>query len=200
MENLKKNKAWIISGVVALVVILLIILLTVLAVTSTNPKQATEGMLTNLKAGEFEKAQEFVAGENELLSESAKELDTEIQKQLFNKLSWKFTNIVEEKDKEEATIEIEITNKDLKSIVREIIKEAVANNQMSKDELEKALTEALKNENVQTISTTATIQAIKEDKKWKIVDNEALEEAIMPSLDDAIKAIKAIDAIDALNG
>lgn len=200
MENLKKNKAWIISGVVALVVILLIILLTVLAVTSTNPKQATEGMLTNLKAGEFEKAQEFVAGENELLSESAKELDTEIQKQLFNKLSWKFTNIVEEKDKEEATIEIEITNKDLKSIVRQIIKDAVANNQMSKDELEKALTEALKNENAQTISTTATIQAIKENKKWKIVDNEALENAIMPSLDEAIKAIKAIDAIDALNG
>lgn len=200
MENLKKNKAWIISGVVALVVILLIILLTVLAVTSTNPKQATEGMLTNLKAGEFEKAQEFVAGENELLSESAKELDTEIQKQLFNKLSWKFTNIVEEKDKEEATIEIEITNKDLKSIVRQIIKDAVANNQMSKDELEKALTEALKNENAQTISTTATIQAIKENKKWKIVDNEALENAIMPSLDEAIKAIKAIDAMDALNG
>ena len=69
---------------------------------------------------------------------------------------------------------------------------------MSKDALEKALAEALKSEDVQTASVTAKLQAVKQDGKWKIEFNDELKSALMPSLEDAIKAIKAIDAIDAL--
>lgn len=194
--KLKKKSTWITTGIVTVVVILLIILFTIMAVTSTNPKQATEGLLTNLKAGEFEKAQEFVTGD-ELLLDSAKEFSVEIQKSLFDRLSWKVINITEEG--EHATVELEITNKDLKTIAKQVIKEAVANDSMSKDSLDNALANALNEENVQTTTSTAKLQAVKQEKKWKIEFNDELKTVLMPSIEDTINAMKAIDAINELS-
>ena len=191
----KKNNKWIVTVIVSVAVIILVVILTILMVNSSSPKKSIEGLLTNLKSGEFEKAQEFVIGDDALLS-SAQDLSVEIQKLLFDKLSWKINNIL--KDGNEAIIEIEITNKDLKSITKQILKDAFANEAMSKEQIENALTEALKGDNIQTTTISAKLKAIKEDK-WKIEANEELDVALIPSLENVIQSIKAMDILNNLN-
>ena len=107
-----KAKPWVASVVTVAVVLIIAAILTVMIVTSSDPKKSLDGLCTNLKAGDFEKAQEFLTGE-ELLANTG--FDTEEQALLFNKLGWKVKKVT--KDGTNATIEVEITNKNFKAIV-----------------------------------------------------------------------------------
>ena len=59
-EKNKSKKIWLSKILVVVVVLAIAVLLTVMIVTSSDPKKSTDGLLTNLKAGDFEKAQEFL--------------------------------------------------------------------------------------------------------------------------------------------
>ena len=182
--NGKTKKVSMITTVVAVIAIVaLVVILTILMVTSSNPKKTVDGLLTNLKAGDIEKAKEFITGENTMEGDMFNE---EGQKYLFDKLSWMVKNITE--DKESAIIEIEITNKDFKQIMtnlsQKIINLIFSGESITDEITTKYLTEELKNEEVQTTTLTATIQAVKEEGKWKIVGNEELTNALLPGLQD----------------
>lgn len=159
-------------------------------VTSSNPKKSVDGLLTNLKAGDFEKAQEFMTGDG-LVEEDA--FNEEGEKYLFDKLSWKITNITE--DKENATIELEITNKDFKTIItnysQKILKAVFGGENVTEETAGNYLVEELKNEGVQMTTATKTIQAVKEDGKWKIVGNDDLTNTLLLGLQDAMNAFQA---------
>ena len=180
----KTKKTSIITTVVAVIAIIaIVVVLTILMVTSSSPKKSVDGLLTNLKAGDIEKAQEFIAGDG-LVEDDA--FNEEVQKYLFDKLAWKITNITEEK--ENASIELEITNKDFKQIMtnlsQKIVNLILSGDSITDEVTTKYLTEELKNEDVQTTTLTATIQAVKEEGKWKIVGNDELTNALLPGLRD----------------
>ena len=184
-KKAKKNK-WIASAVLVVVVLAIAALLTVMIVTSSDPKKSTDGLLTNLKAGDFEKAQEFITGEDLLNNE---EFDSETQRLFFDKLAWKVTKVTTEGDN--ATIELEVTNKDFKVIISNYMQKALkaAFTGAGEQEIENYLMEELKNEQAQTTTVTKTIQAIKEDKKWKIVSNDELTDALLPGLQESINSL-----------
>ncbi len=190
MDKKTKKVSLITTGVAAVAIIALVVVLTILMVTSSNPKKSVDGLLTNLKAGDFEKAQEFMTGDG-LVEEDA--FNEEGEKYLFDKLSWKITNITEEK--ENATIELEITNKDFKTIItnysQKILKLVFGGENITEETAGNYLVEELKNEGVQITTATKTIQAVKEDGKWKIVGNDDLTNALLPGLQDAMNAFQA---------
>ena len=191
------KKSPVIPTVIVVVVVLLIaILLTVMIVTSSAPKKSLEALLTNLKAGDFTKAQEYVSGDLDLGTVNSNE---EAQKLLFNKLNWKI-NKVTEKDENNATVEVEITTKDFQTIINNYMKKALdavretitgggSTESFSSADFEKYFIEELKNENIQTTTITTTVNAVKEDNKWKIVSDDALYNAVLPGLQEAVNTL-----------
>ena len=185
-KKAEKKITWLPTALGVLIVVAVIILLTVMIVTTSSPKQAVDGLLNNLREGDFEKAKEFLSGED-LLEED--EYNEEIKDLFFDKLSWKVVKVTEEK--ETANIEIEITNKDFKTIMgnymAKVLKEALSGEQ-NQEKLENELMEELKNEETTTITSTQNMQAIKEGKKWKIVSNEQLINVLLPGFKEVTEA------------
>lgn len=183
----KKKKIPLVATLIGVVVVLVIaVLLTVMIVTSSDPKKSVDGLLTNLREGDFEKAQEFISGENLVNDE---EFGAETQKLLFDKMTGKVTKVTKDGDK--ANVEIEVTNKDFKTIVSNYMQKALkaAFSGATEQEIENYFIEELKSEQVQTTTVTKTIQTVKEGEKWKIVSNDELTEALLPGLQEAINSL-----------
>ena len=173
------------------VVILIIIAITLMIVLPSTPTKAVNGMLDALKAGDFEKAEEYVNYEelmNSAQLTNEEGFDLEAQKLLFNKLSWKINKVIEENDK--ANIEIEVTNKDFKTIIGNYLQVALKNvfsgSSVSEEEVQNKLLEELKKEDAQLTTITKNLTATKQDGNWKIEVNSELQEILFPGLADAI--------------
>lgn len=202
-DNKKQNKqgttkktAWITTLVTVVVVLLVAALLTVMIVTSSAPKKSLDAFLTNLKAGDFEKAQEYLSGDFTL---STDDLDQETQKLLFNKLNWEIGNVTENDDNT-ATIEVKITTKDFQAIVNnymqkalEAVKGAITGSEsdesFSSADFEKYFIEELQNEDIQTTTINTTVNAIKDGKDWKIVSDDSLINALLPGLQETVNSL-----------
>ena len=188
-EKNNTNKKSKIPAILTVVIVLAIVaLLTVLIVTSSDPKKSVDGFLTNLKAGDFEKAQEFATGDN-LLEDQ--EYSEETQKLLFDKISWKVKKVTAENDS--AKVEIEITNKDFSEVLQNyknkiwkdissVIGKTIDTSRYFEDEL--------KNENLGTKTITANIKLQKQDGKWKVVANNELANSLLPGLQESVNAIQ----------
>lgn len=160
-------------------------------VTSSDPKKTVDGFLTNLKSGDFTKAQEFVSENKDILSDEKFDQETEVL--LFDKMSWKITKITKEDDK--ANVEIEITNKNFDTIISNCMKKllgdfkSVLSGSSVEKNMEKYLTEELKNEQPEMKTVTKTIELVKEDKKWKVVSNDELIDSLLPGFQEAINEL-----------
>lgn len=194
-EKKSKKTPWIITAVTVVVVAILVVLLTYMIVTSSDPKKSADGLFMNLREGDFAKAREFISSDESFSSEILDDdLNPETQKLLFNKLSWKVNKINE--NGEEATIDIEITNKDFKTILSNVMQKTLKSafnkedsEETTEEVAENYLIEELKNDQVQTTTVTTTINAIKQDKKWKIVEDEELVKALLPGLEETINSL-----------
>lgn len=191
-EKNNTNKKSKIPAIITVIIVLAIVgVLTVLIVTSSDPKKSIDGFLTNLKAGDFEKAQEFATGDN-LLEDQ--EYSEETQKLFFDKISWKVKKVTAENDK--AKVEIEITNKDFEIIVQNCMKKLLSNfkavleGNVSEKSVEKYFVEELKSDNVQMKTETKTIELQKQDGKWKVVANNELANSLLPGLQESVNAIQ----------
>ena len=195
-KGTSKKTAWITTVVTVVVVLLVATLLTVMIVTSSEPKKSLEAFLTNLKAGDFEKAQEYLSGD---LTLSTNELDQETQRLLFDKLNWEIGNVTENDDNT-ATIEVRITTKDFQTIVNNYMQKALeavrgaitgsgSDESFSSADFESYFVEELQNEDIQTTTINTTINAVKEDKDWKIVSDDALVNALLPGLQETVDSL-----------
>ena len=190
----KNNKApWITTAIVVVVVLVIAALLTVMIVTSSDPKKSVDGLLTNLREGDFETANQFSSSEkststSEILNEN---LNQETQKLLFEKLSWKVLKVTENGN--EATVEIEVTNKDFKTILGNVmqkaLKAAFSGGELTEEASENYLLEELKNSEVQTATVTKTINLVKQDKKWKVIIDNEFVNAVLPGFQETINSI-----------
>ena len=191
----EKNKKapWITTAIVVVVVLVIAALLTVMIVTSSDPKKSVDGLLTNLREGDFETANQFSSSEkststSEILNEN---LNQETQKLLFEKLSWKVLKVTENGN--EATVEIEVTNKDYKTILGNVmqkaLKAAFSGGELTEEASENYLLEELKNSEVQTATVTKTINLVKQDKKWKVIIDNEFVNAVLPGFQETINSI-----------
>lgn len=186
-----KKASWIAPTITILLVLVVAALLTVMIVTSSDPKKTVDGFLTNLKSGDFTKAQEFVSENKDILSDG--KFDQETEALLFDKMSWKITKITKEDDK--ANVEIEITNKNFDTIISNCMKKllgdfkSVLSGSSVEKNMEKYLTEELKNEQPEMKTVTKTIELVKEDKKWKVVSNDELIDSLLPGFQEAINEL-----------
>ena len=96
---------------------------------------------------------------------------------------------------DEANVEIEITNKDFDTIISNCMKKllgdikSVLSGSSVEKNMEKYLTEELKNEQPQMKTVTKTIELVKEDKKWKVVSNDELIDSLLPGFQEAINEL-----------
>ncbi len=205
IENKKENKkegkeeakkTWIPTVITVVIVLLVAALLTVMIVTSSAPKKSLDALLTNLKAGDFEKAQQYLSGDMSLTTD---DLDQETQKLLFDKLNWKI-NKVTETDENNATIEVEITTKNFQTIVNNYMQKALeavrgaitggnSTESFSSQDFENYFIEELKNEQIETTTVTSTVNAVKEGKDWKIVSDDTLVKALLPGLEETVDSL-----------
>ncbi len=190
-KTASKKTHWVATTITIIAVLAVAALLTYMIVTSSDPKKTVDGFLTNLKAGDFAKAQEFISGDEDLLSDE--EFDDETKALLFDKLSWKVTKVT--KEDSEATVEVEVTNKNFDTIISNCMKKlledfkAILNGASVEQNMDKYFTEELKNEQVETTTVTKTIQLVKEDKTWKVVSNDELVDALLPGLQESINEL-----------
>ena len=191
-EKNNANKKSKVPAILTVVIVLAIVaVLTVLIITSSDPKKSIDGFLTNLKAGDFEKAQEFATGDSLLKDQ---EYSEETQKLFFDKISWKVKKVTAENDK--ANVEIEITNKDFEIIIQNCMKKLLSNfkavleGNVSEQSVEKYFVEELKSDNVQMKTETKTIELQKQDGKWKVVANNELAKSLLPGLQESVNAIQ----------
>ena len=188
-KTTSKKTPWVATVITIVAVLAVAALLTYMTVTSSDPKKTVDGFLTNLKAGDFTKAQEFVSGSEDFLSKE--EFDDETKALLFDKLSWKVTKVTNEDNN--ATVEVEITNKDFKTVIssymQKVLKLALGGENITEEGIENYFIEELKNDQVQTITQTKTIQLIKEDKKWKVLSNDELVNVLLPGLQESINLL-----------
>ena len=188
----KKNLYYIISIVIAICLIALIAF--VILTLQQTPEKLLNNILSNLKEGKLEKINQYISyeeilGTSDLLS--SKEFNEETKKSLFNKLEWKILEVKTEKDK--ATINLEITNKDFKIIIEKYMQKALSavfsGKNLENDEIKNYLVEEINNQEAQTITQTKTIEFIKKDNKWEITVNNELIDALLPNLRETVDTL-----------
>lgn len=183
-ENKKIDNKMMIGIAVAVIVIIAILVGVLLM--KDSPKKAVETMLKDLKSGNYNQ---------EILSDLLEEenFDKETQKLFFDKLEWKIQNVKEEGEK--ATVELEITNKDFKTIIsnymQKLLKVTFSGQALDENEITNYLIEELKNDEIQTETVNQSIIVEKKDGKWQITEeNNDLTNILLPGFNEAISAFK----------
>lgn len=193
VENKKSKKAPIITAIVIIAIIILAIVLYV--VFANGPKGVVEGMFRALKNGDYDKVNEYI-NYNEVISSSdvldSESLDQETMNLLFDKLSWKVTETTQEENT--ANVTVEVTNKNFKTIIANYMQNALrvafSGQELSDAEMENYLLEELRNEDVETTTTTQTINLTKQDGKWVINTTDTnLIDILLPGLSEAVNSL-----------
>lgn len=178
-EKKKTNNGVMIA--VAIVVVVLIAALVCVFLMADSPKKSVETMLRDLKSGNY--SQGILAN---LLEEE--NFDQETQKLLFEKLEWKIQNVKEEGDR--ATVEVEITNKDFKTIInnymQKILKVAFSGQEVNEEEMTNYLIEELNNDEIQTVTSNQSIVLEKKDGKWEVTEENDFVNILLPGFNEAI--------------
>ena len=193
IETKKTNRTPIIVAVVVIVVLILAILLYV--VLANTPRSTVDGMFRALKNGDYEKVNEYV-NYQELISSSevldSESLDQETMNLFFDKLSWKVTDVVQEDNN--ANVTVEVTNKNFKTIIGNYMQNALriafSGEEITDAEMENYLLQELRNEDVEMTTTTQTISLTKQDGKWVINTTDTnLINILLPGLSEAVNSL-----------
>lgn len=183
-----------------LIVIILIITCIVIFINNhtnskTEPEKYIESLFTALKNSNREEASKYIDYEKLISSLDEMLLDqnttqmTDLEKKLFENLKWNIENV--EIQDNQATIIVEMTNKNFANIIttwiKEILKEKEKGTIISNDLAIQKLEEAIDEENSsKTILKKITLN---KDDNWKIVVNDDLRDLIFPGIDSVSTAL-----------
>lgn len=189
-----KNKVLkIVLAILILAVVAVAVVFGILKLTAKNPADSVTGLVECLKDGDFQGANVYVNGDNtEALGIDSETEDIEMIKLFFSNLN---LNIVEvTKDKDQAIVKAEITNKDLNTIMQNYMKKALElamssiNTSSTTEDMETQLQEYFKSQftstEIENVTTSVDIVLTKVDKEWKVVIDEALRDALLPGLSE----------------
>lgn len=201
---MKNNKLLVIIACVVLAVVVIVGLvfgITKISKGGKNPADSVTGFIDALKNVEIEKAAAFtIDGKNDTFdlgtdSENA----IEMVKLYFKNLQYSVKNTTKEKDT--AVVTLEISNKDLKSIISMYTAKAleIALSKLSENpnateaDMETELLNYFKtlfdSEEIETVTTTVDVNLNKVDKEWKVVVDEALRDAMLPGMNEVNESL-----------
>lgn len=196
----KEKKGVAIRIIVTVIILLAIIGLIYLAIPS--PEKVVNNVFSDLKKGDFQNIEQYV-NYNELVEDTGMNTDSETEmtqeeidkeKLLYEDLEWKIKSV--EKEENTATVEVETTNKDYKTIFNNyfqtLIQKVFSNEDLSDEQIENSFVEELQKEDIEKVTTTQTLTLTKQDGKWRLVVDDSLKNAIYPGLEDAINSINNI--------
>ena len=198
----KGKKRGVLARTIAIIIVLCVVI-GLIYFALPSPARVLEQMLRDLKTGNFQKVQQYVdykqladipaLGTDEENTED--KVISENDKLFYEDLQWSIKNIEQNGDEEK--IELEITNKNYKTIfqnyTKKVIQKLFNNESTSEEEMKIYLMEEFKNESVDQVTTTQTVTVQKQDGKWKVVVDENLRNAIYPGLTEAIEALTNLE-------
>ena len=187
-----KNKALkIILCIVVLVIVIAVIIFGIIKLTAKNPTDSVISFIEYLKSGDLNGAKEYTNESSlEMLGIDSETEDIEMVKLFFKNVN---LNIVEvTKDSNQAIVKVEITNRDLKTIMQNYMQKALElamssiNSSNTTEDMESQLQEFFKSQfestQIENVTTSVDIVLTKVDGDWKIVLDENLRDAILPGL------------------
>lgn len=207
MKNTRMKKL----GIILLIALLSLTVLTSCSLGVEKPEKVVSNALEALKKQDQEKMKEYFTYEELMnfsneekkeIEESDDSFDSEqIKKLIFAKLEYKILSSTEKGDK--ATVEIEITNIDMKVVMQQYLAEAFQiamsnafdeDSAISDEEIDKKLEQIFidkmsKNDQT-TKTTTVEIQLEKKDNKWQIQLDEKIQDAITGGMLTAFQDIE----------
>ena len=191
-----KNK--VLKIVLGIIVIALVVALIVFGITKLlekKPENSIKSFVEALKNGDFVTAQYYASDETMSaleISEDNENEDLEMMKLYFKCLDVKVVDVT--KAKNQAVVKVEITNKDLKTILQNYIQKALEiamsklNSNQTEESMETELLEYFKSqfdsEDIENVTTTVDVILNKVDGEWKVVIDENLRDALLPGLTD----------------
>ena len=165
-DNKKSN-----SGIIVAVVIVVLVLIALVAYCifmADSPKRAVETMFNDAKMNNFTQSVLAKLTEEDLINQEA-------QKAMFSNLSWKITK-EEKQDENTATVEVEVTNKDFKTIIgnfkNKIIKAAINGESIDEAKTEEYLIAEMNNSEIENVTNTHNIVVKKQDGKWQVSEED----------------------------
>lgn len=191
----------VVIGVITLVIIVAMAILgyfVMLKIEQNKVESTIEDMFTNLKSGENNNQKQEVL--EQLQNNSNQENSTKDTIDyiiLFNKLNY---SIIENKTNfNEASVVLDITNKDMKKIIGNYLVKAIqlafanaftptySEEQMS-EELANYLKEQMESNEIENITTNITLKMEKQDGKWVIKEESKKDfvNALLPGFVDSI--------------
>lgn len=179
----KKTNRSVFIGI-AVVAVAIIAIIAIFMMTQETPQKVVEKTLTELKQGAY--AEQMLSG----ILQGEDDFNVEAQKLLFEKLEWKVLNVTQEG--KTATVEVEITNKDFKTIMgncmQKAFKAALTGKISNQEDMTNYILEELRNEEIQPVTTNQSIKVEKQDGKWKVVEGEEFVNCVLPGLYEAVNA------------
>lgn len=194
-------------GILARIIAVLIILLAIaglIYLAMPSPERTVTNMLQKLKEGKLDEVKEYVdykslvnipalGVESSENGELTKE-EQEQQKWFYHSLAWKVISVENKGDT--ATAEVQITNKNYKTVIQnyaqKVLQKAFKGETTSEEEMNEYLIDELKRDDIEQVTSTQTISIEKQEGKWKVKVDENLREAIFPKLSGAINSLNSI--------
>ena len=191
-------------GVITLVIIVAMAILgyfVMLKIEQNKVESTIEDMFTNLKSGENNNQKQEVL--EQLQNNSNQENSTKDTIDyiiLFNKLNY---SIIENKTNfNEASVVLDITNKDMKKIIGNYLVKAIQlafanaftptySEEQMNEELTNYLKEQMESNEIENITTNITLKMEKQDGKWVIKEESKKDfvNALLPGFVDSINQI-----------
>lgn len=191
-------------GVITLVIIVAMAILgyfVMLKIEQNKVESTIEDMFTNLKSGENNNQKQEVL--EQLQNNSNQENSTKDTIDyiiLFNKLNY---SIIENKTNfNEASVVLDITNKDMKKIIGNYLVKAIQlafanaftptySEEQMNEELANYLKEQMESNEIENITTNITLKMEKQDGKWVIKEESKKDfvNALLPGFVDSINQI-----------
>lgn len=194
-----KSRKGKIVAVIAIVLVIVAIITTVVIISLNNNSREIERdfneTFTGLKELDKEKVNQhmdydkLISSLDEMILENPD--DTELEKELFKNIEWTVESI--EVEDNQATLIIEMTNKDFKTILTEwmkkIVKEKESQNIITNELALQRLKEIVSDESIQTKTVLKKVKIGKDEDSWKITVDNDLRDLVFPGIDSVVSAI-----------
>ena len=189
-----------IIAVIVIVLVIIAIITTVVITSLNNNSQEIERVfnetftglkeLDKKKVNQYMEYDKLISSLDEMILENPE--DTELEKELFKNIEWTVESI--EVENNQATLIIEMTNKDFKTILTEWMKKIVEDKQnqdiITNELAFQRLKEIVSDESIQAKTVLKKIKMNKENNDWKITVNNDLRDLVFPGIDSVISAIE----------
>ncbi|MEG0873188.1 MAG: hypothetical protein RSE00_04465 [Clostridia bacterium] len=182
---MKKNKKIIIITTVSLIVLVTISITVFMYLTRKTPTKTVNMFFSSISSGNIDSSNQFLDN-----TETTTSYVENAQNQTFFKkyVSSIHATVLEEKqEKDSATIKVAINKIDMQTIFEKYISEVYSNMFSNLNKTESQLNtdsntffdNELSNPNVQKIDKEYTLNLVKINKEWKIVNDDNLSKAIL---------------------